>query len=177
MSSDHIQAWGIKRQRSFALNRPAMELSHNSWAEEGGQVTTDEIKAQIEYLLQEINPVELIQFSSFLNMICQSSGSDMSMTRGIGLLKEARLIPQSASLVNRLLFHRENVLNLIGQIVSGDIKGTNRLTGIGHLTSQQQYARTILLINDLINSGTNNSATSSVEALLKDHLIREWPHY
>lgn len=139
--------------------------------------TTDEIEAQIGYLLQEINPVELVQFSSFLNMICQSSGSDISMTQGIGLLKEARLIPQYASLVNRFLFHRENLLNLIGQIVSRDIKGTNRLTGAGHLTSQQQYVRAILLINDLINSQTNNSAGSSMEALLKDHLIREWPHY
>ncbi|MDR4508462.1 MAG: hypothetical protein MRJ65_09560 [Candidatus Brocadiaceae bacterium] len=34
--------------------------------------TTEDLEAQIEYLLQKMNPVELIQFSSFLNMICQS---------------------------------------------------------------------------------------------------------
>lgn len=135
--------------------------------------TVDEIEAQIEYLLKDINPLELIQFSSFLNMICQSSGSDMSMIRGITLLNEARLIPRGANFVNRIVFHRENLLSLIGYIISRDMKGIGKLTGTGHLANQQKYTCTILLNNNLLNIEMNDSATTSEEAILKDHFIRE----
>ncbi len=139
--------------------------------------TAEEIEKQIEYLLHDMNPVELIQFSSFLSMICQSYGSDMSMTRGITLLKEAQLVPLSACFINKILFHRESLLNLVGQIISRDIKGANQLTGPGHLANQQKYVRAILLNNDLLNTETNNSVISNEEMILKDYFIREWPHY
>ncbi len=139
--------------------------------------TTEEIEAQIEYLLQDTNPIEIIRFSSFLNMICQSCGSDKNLTRGITLLKEVRLVPPYVSFVNKILFHRENLLNLIGLVISRDMKGANQLTGTGHLAAQRQYVRAILLNNNLFNTETTNSAASSEEVLLKNYFIREWPHY
>ncbi|MEX2305002.1 MAG: hypothetical protein WD595_02305, partial [Waddliaceae bacterium] len=39
--------------------------------------TQQAIEDQIQYLLENINTAELIQFSSFLNMICQSAGKEM----------------------------------------------------------------------------------------------------
>jgi transposase InsO family protein len=47
MSIDHIRAWGIKHRRSFALNRLAWELSHNSWSEERVQVNASAAYTEI----------------------------------------------------------------------------------------------------------------------------------
>src|SRR5208337_2528886 len=101
--------------------------------------SVDAIKEQIESLLKPIDPIEVIQFSSFLNMICQTYGIDMTMTRGVSLLKETRLIPCNAGFVNRILFHRENLLGLIAFTIAKDLQGTNPLTGPGHRASQQGY--------------------------------------
>ncbi len=137
--------------------------------------TSEDIEEQIEYLLQRMNPVELIQFSSFLNMICQSYGMEMNIIRGITLLHEIQLVAPGIDLSNRIVFHRENLLKLIGQILCKDMNGTEKLTGRGHLKNQQKHAQAILLNNDLLNDEIRNSTMSGHEIILKDHFIREWP--
>jgi len=139
--------------------------------------TIENIEVQIEYLLQKINPVELIQFSSFLNMICQSYGAERSMIRGISLLEETKLIKPGTGFSNRIVFHRENLLNLIGRILSKETKGAEQLTGTGTITNPRKYAQAILLNNDLLNVETSDSTLSKKEMILKDYFIREWPHY
>jgi len=139
--------------------------------------TAEDIEVQIEYLLQKMNPVELIQFSSFLNMICQSYGSKMTTIRGVTLLSETKLIKPGTGFSNRIVFHRENLLNLIGQVLSKDMRGTEQLTGTGSITNPQKYTQAILLNNDLLNFETSNSTISSKEMILKDYFIKEWPHY
>jgi len=139
--------------------------------------TENDIKKQIFYLLREMNPIELIQFSSFLNMICQSYGFDMARIRGITLMKETFLVPQNAVFKNKILFHRENLLNLIGQIISNEMIGVEQLTGPGHLTNQQKYTRALLFNNDLLNIGVRDAPTPRTETVLRDYCIREWPHY
>jgi len=134
-----------------------------------------EIESQIEHLLEGMDPIELIKFSSFLNMICQSVGSEMTMIRGVSLLKEARLVPQSAVFSNKILFHRDNLLNLIGQILDRKINGTEQLTGPGQLMNKQKYTRSLLWNNDSLNIDT--STKHKREAVVRDHFIREWPHY
>ena len=135
------------------------------------------IKAQIEGLLKPINPVEVVQFSSFLNMICQTYGTDMTMTRGVTLLKETRLVPANAGFVNRILFHRESLLGLIAFAIEKDLKGTNPLTGPGHLVSQQSYVNAMLLYNDLLLKAMEEGSLTPEERIMKDYFIREWPHY
>jgi len=66
--------------------------------------SVDAIKAQIERLLKPINPVEVVQFSFFLNMICQTYGTDMTMIRGVTLLKETRLVPAKRRLCKQDTF-------------------------------------------------------------------------
>lgn len=139
--------------------------------------TVESIEIQIERLLREMNPIELIQFSSFLNMICQSYGSDASMVRGISLLEETGLIEKGRGFINKIVFHRENLLNLIGQILLKNISGVSQLTGVGHEINQQKYTRAILLVNNLLAIETGSSPMSSEEMILKDYFIREWPHY
>ena len=138
--------------------------------------TVEDFEKQIEYLLHEMNPTELIQFSSFLNMICQTRATDPTMVRGISLLEESGVIARGRGFSNKIVFHRENILNLIGQILSRKIQGDQQLTGIGHAANQKKYSEAILLNNDLLNVETR-SGGSTRGVFLRDHFIREWPHY
>jgi hypothetical protein len=139
--------------------------------------SVDAIKGQIESLLKQINPVEVVQFSSFLNMISQTYGTDMTMTRGVSLLKETRLVPGNAGFANRILFHRENLLGLIAFTIEKDLQGTNPLTGPGHRASQQGYVNAMLLYNDLLLKALGDGSLKPEEQIMKDYFIREWPHY
>ena len=139
--------------------------------------TTKDFEDQIQYLLGQMNPIELTQFSSFLNMVVQTRTTEKTMVRGVSFLEEVKLIPKGAGLSNQIVFHRENLLNLIGQILEKDIKGDQQLTGEGHLTNQQKYCQAILFNNDLLVAETENSAAASKEIVLRDYFIREWPHY
>lgn len=137
--------------------------------------TAEDFEAQIEYLLQEMNPIELIQFSSFLNMICQTRDTDSTMVRGITLLDESGVIAKGRGFSNKIVFHRENLLNLIGQILSKKLQGNQQLTGPQHGANHKKYSEAILLNNDMVNVGID--ATSAKGIFLRDHFIREWPHY
>ena len=139
--------------------------------------TVEDFETQIAYLLQEMNPVELVQFTSFLNMICQTRTTEMTMVRGVTFLEETKIVPKGTGFSNKIVFHRENLLNLIGQILTKNIQGTQQLTGEGHSTNQKKYCEAILLNNDLISVEVGNSEASSKETFLRDHFIREWPHY
>jgi hypothetical protein len=139
--------------------------------------SVDTIKVQIESLLKQIDSIEVVQFSSFLNMICQTYGTDMTMTRGVTLLKETRLVPANAAFVNRILFHRENLLGLIAFTIEKDLQGTNPLTGPGHRVSQQSYVNAVLLYNDLLLKAMEVGSLTPEERIMKDYFIREWPHY
>jgi hypothetical protein len=137
--------------------------------------TVEDFETQIEYLLHEMNPIELIQFSSFLNMICQTRDTDSTMVRGITLLEESDVIAKGRGFSNKIVFHRENLLNLIGQILSKKIQGDQQLTGPKHGANHKKYSEAILLNNDLVNVGINADSTKGI--FLRDHFIREWPHY
>ncbi|OHA85802.1 MAG: hypothetical protein A2591_00450 [Candidatus Yonathbacteria bacterium RIFOXYD1_FULL_52_36] len=137
--------------------------------------TVEDFEAQIEYLLHEMNPIELIQFSSFLNMICQTRDTDSTMVRGVSLLEESGVIAKGRGFSNKIVFHRENLLNLIGQILSKKWQGNQQLTGPEHGANHKKYSEAILLNNELLNTEIN--ADSAKGIFLRDHFIREWPHY
>lgn len=139
--------------------------------------TPDDIEKQIYYLLESMNPVELIQFSSFLNMICQTCTTDMSMVRGLTLLIETKILPANARLSNKIVFHRENLLNLIGQIIEKKIQGNQQLTGRGYLGNQNKYCQAILFNNDLLSLETSNSSDTDIQSILRNYFIKEWPYY
>lgn len=135
-----------------------------------------DLDEQISYLLGELNPVELIQFSSFLNMICQTGDTDRTMVRGVTLLDEVGLIPKGSGLRNKVVFHRENLLNLIGQVITKNINGAQQLTGKEYVSNQQKYCKAILLNNDLLTEESSKDEDSK-KLIFRNHFIREWPHY
>ncbi|HEV7702199.1 MAG TPA: hypothetical protein VGO63_02020 [Candidatus Paceibacterota bacterium] len=139
--------------------------------------TVEDFESQIKYLLQEMNPIELIQFSSFLNMICQTRDPDMTMVRGVSLLEESGVIPKGTGFSKKIVFHRDNLLNLIGQILTKKTEGIEQLTGPGNLSNQKKYSEAILLNNDMFSLEVGNSPLFSRAIFLRDHFIKEWPHY
>ncbi len=139
--------------------------------------TVNDIEDQIQYLLESMNPVELIQFTSFLNMICQTGTAKMTMIRGVTFLEESKVVPKGTRLLNKIVFHRENLLNLISQIIEKKIQGIQPLTGRGHIENQNKYCKAILFNNDLLGVETNGLSSSVEENFLREYFIREWPHY
>ncbi len=137
--------------------------------------TVADFETQIEYLLHEINSIELIQFSSFLNMICQTRDTDSTMVRGVTLLGESGVIAKDRGFSNKIVFHRDNLLNLIGQILAKKMQGDQQLTGPEHGANHKKYSEAILLNNDLVNVEINDDLAKGI--ILRDHFIREWPHY
>ena len=136
----------------------------------------ESIDEQVEYFLENMNPIELIQFSSFLNMICQSYGFNMAITRGLGFLQEAQIAIHN-DFSRKILFHRESLLNLIGFLLEKNISGNEQLTGQGLIINKQKYAKSLLLNNDKLNMETAATGMATHEIILKDYFIREWPHY
>ncbi|MFA5742745.1 MAG: hypothetical protein WCX77_04020 [Candidatus Paceibacterota bacterium] len=139
--------------------------------------TTIDFEKQIYCLLESMDPVELIQFSSFLNMICQTCTAEMSMVRGLTLLIETKVLPANARLSNKIVFHRENLLNLIGQIIEKKIQGNQQLTGRGYLENQNKYCQAILFNNDLLSLETGDSSDTPLQSILRNYFIKEWPYY
>ncbi len=137
---------------------------------------SEDIETQIEYLLTNMNPVEMTQFSSFLNMICQTRDTDKTMIRGISLLEETGIIQKGRGFSNKIVFHRENLLNLIGQILSKKLNGKDQLTGPGHTANQKKYTEAILLNNDLASMEAEANGTKN-GIFIRDYFIREYPHY
>ncbi|MEX0909908.1 MAG: hypothetical protein WDZ75_01305 [Candidatus Paceibacterota bacterium] len=136
-----------------------------------------DVEDQIRHLLKDINTAELIQFSSFLNMICQSTSKEMVLVRGVSLLEETELIKKGTGFRHRIVFHRDNLLNLISQILEKNLSGANLMTGTGDITNARKYTQAVLLNNDLLNLETSDSPISPKEMIMRDYFIREWPHY
>lgn len=139
--------------------------------------TTESCETQIEYLLRDLNPVELVQFSSFLNMICQTRSSEMTMVRGVSLLEEVGLIPKGTGFSDKIVFHRESLLNLIGLVLTKNINGSLELTGQGHLENQKKYSQALLINNDSASIELGDVVALSKGLFLRDHFLKEWPHY
>lgn len=140
-------------------------------------VEPEDLERQIALLLSTMSATELIQFSSFLNMICQTSGIQATMARGIDLLVEVGFVHRRDQILDRILFHREGLLNLIQQILEYGIgRGVEPLTGPGFLENKRNYSRALLLGNDLLQL-QNGQHMGKRKTIFRDHVLREWPHY
>lgn len=129
----------------------------------------DNIDAVIREYVETLNPVETIQFSSFLNMVCQTSESEEVVElvrRELGATKLSREVPES------LLFHRDNLLHLISILLDSKAEGTGQITGGGPLVYPQRYYKSLMLVNSRITVTGDKT-----KALLRDCLIRDFPYY
>ena len=129
------------------------------------------IDTLISDIIQNFDPIEAISFSSFLNMICQTAGADELLSLSKKELRLAGLAKNPPD--NKLLFHRNNLLYFVSQIIEQNVNGDIHITGEGNSRNSKKYYKTLLLINSKINK---NADSDKNDTLMK-MLIREYPYY
>lgn len=120
--------------------------------------------------LGDLNPVESIQFSSFLNTICQTTDKE-EVVKSVGQeLMHAKL---ASAPIRKLLYHRDSLLHLITLILDFDIKGSGNITGGKDLKYPQNYYKSLMLISSKLSLLKGNPT----QTILRDYFIRDYPYY
>jgi len=125
------------------------------------------IDSLVSDIIDDFNSVEAISYSSFLNAIVQSCRAEEVLEKGIKDMKASKLIHNSS--VDGILFHRDNLLYFISQIIQKSKKGTVKITGPENIVNSRAYYKSLLLINSKLNRSESN--------FLKDYFIRAYPYY
>ena len=115
----------------------------------------EDVDCLIRYKIKDFDPVESICYSSFLNMICQTTPTDNLLQLqicGIGRLFEKK-DTLNLYLNPKIIYHRDNLLHYICRIISNKIDGENTITGkdVGSNPNIRKYGEVLLLINNKIN--------------------------
>ncbi|MFA4829303.1 MAG: hypothetical protein WC855_08525 [Thermodesulfovibrionales bacterium] len=129
------------------------------------------IDTLINDIIQNFDPVEATSYSSFLNMLCQSVGSGELLEinkKELLLTGLTKKIPD-----NKLLFHRDNLLYFVAQIIEQNVDGDMHITGECNSQNSQKYYKALLLINSKINKEADGDKDYAVMKML----IREYPYY
>jgi len=124
----------------------------------------------LQELISPIDPIEAISYSSFLNMVVQNSDPDESARLGQRELVEVGFSKKMNN-NNKVFFHRDCLLHMIAQIITGDQKGSMQITGGTDRRGTKKYYKSLLLINNKINCTTG----STRQTLLKDYFVRDYP--
>ena len=84
-----------------------------------------DVDCLINYKIKDFDPVESICYSSFLNMICQTTSIDDLLNLqiyGIGRVFKKKHMG-NLYLNPKIIYHRDNLLHYIGRIISRKIDG------------------------------------------------------
>ena len=100
--------------------------------------------------MENFDPVESICFSSFLNMIFQTTSSEDLFSLQIKEL-EALLMRSLQLSKQPIIFHRDNLLHFISLVIANKINGKNKITGETNRDNSLKYYQTLILINNKIN--------------------------
>ena len=114
-----------------------------------------DVDCLIDYKIKDFDPEESIRYSSFLNMICQTTPIDELLQLqicGAGRLFEKRNMVQ-LYLDPKIIYHRDNLLHYICRIISKKVNGRTEITGkdISSNPNISKYGEALLLINNKIN--------------------------
>lgn len=114
-----------------------------------------DIDCLINNKIKDFDPVESISFSSFLNMLCQTTPIEDLLRLQIGgkgsLFERRDMV--GLFLEPRIIYHRDNLLHYIIRIIAQKVNGKNRITGTnkGFDENVYNYGQALLLINNKIN--------------------------
>jgi hypothetical protein len=123
----------------------------------------------IDELLNDLDPVEAISYSSFLNMVVQTCESEESEqlgrkeVAGVGFKKDVGS--------DKVFFHRDGLLHMMARIIMGCKDGKIRITGGSDRRGTIKYYKALLLINSKLNATRENYRNT----LLKNYIIRDYP--
>jgi hypothetical protein len=136
----------------------------------GDEKVIDEI---IDELLSELDPIEAISYSSFLNMVVQTCDSDESA--GLGKRELAAVGFKKDIGDNKVFFHRDCLVHLISLLIASGKNGTMRITGGNDKRGTEKYYKALLLINSKLNRTV--TIVNERYTLLKNYFLRDYPPY
>lgn len=109
-----------------------------------------DVDCLIENKIKNFDPIESICYSSFLNMVCQSTDStdliELQKNELRNLLKTHLDYPPS-----KIFFHRDTLLHYISRVISNRIVGKDNITGPANEKNSLKYYQSLLLINNKID--------------------------
>ncbi|EKD63827.1 MAG: hypothetical protein ACD_51C00187G0002 [uncultured bacterium] len=127
------------------------------------------IDEMLQELVSPIDPIEAISYSSFLNMVVQTSDPGESARLGQREIVEVGFSKNTSD--RKVFFHRDCLLYMISQVIRGGKNGTMQITGGTDRRGTRKYYKSLLLINSKINRANGNAR----HTLLKDYFIRDYP--
>lgn len=133
-----------------------------------------DVDCLIDYKIKDFDPEESIRYSSFLNMVCQTTPIDKLLQLqicGIGRLFEKKNMIQ-LYLNPKIIYHRDNLLHYVCRIISKKIIGRNEITGkdVSSNPNISKYGEVLLLINNKINFLYRNQK-------FEREIIKSFPFY
>ena len=124
----------------------------------------------IDDLIVGFQPNNAIGFTSFLNMVCQSSHIDLSIGLSINELRKTQL---AQNVREGVVFYRDSLLFLITQIIENNVSGDELVADSNvDFNVARKYYKAMLLTNTRLNN-----LQAGEPSLLKDILIRAHPCY
>lgn len=125
-----------------------------------------------EYI-EDFDSIEAISYSSFLNAIAQTHEASDTVKFGWKELKYCRLINNNNNQAG-IVFHRDNLLYIIAQIIKKEKGGNVHITGSNSVCGAADYYKSLLLIN---NKTALIPSVDTLKHLLRNNFIRDYPYY
>ncbi len=137
-------------------------------------INSDEnIDALIADIANDFESIEAISYSSFLNAMVQTYKADDIKYWGWNELKHCRLVSEKES--KGIVFHRDNLLHMLGILIDKESLGTKKITGQKTFENAAEYYKALLLINSKKVFHPPEQFTE--QTLLKDTFLRSYPYY
>src|SRR3989344_4933071 len=103
------------------------------------------IDSLVNYFTENFDSVEGISYSSFLNAIVQTHKAEETQKTGWNELKHCKLVNNDNNA--GIVFHRDNLLYMIAQLIKKEKLGDIKITGQKTLNSAANYYKSLLLIS------------------------------
>lgn len=133
----------------------------------------ENIDSLVNYFIENFDSIEGISYCSFLNAIVQSHTAEQTQKIGWNELKHCKLVSSDNSA--GIVFHRDNLLYMIAQLMKKEKLGDVRITGQKIICSGADYYKSLLLINS--KADLYSTKSQSEQGVIRDCFIRAYPYY
>jgi len=131
------------------------------------------IDSLVNYFTENFDSVEGISYSSFLNAIVQTHKAEETQKTGWNEIKHCKLVNNDNNA--GIVFHRDNLLYMIAQLIKKEKLGDVKITGQKTLKSAADYYKSLLLISS--KGAFNPPKSQSEQSVLRDYFLRAYPYY
>lgn len=131
------------------------------------------IDSLVNHFIENFDSVEGISYSSFLNAIVQTHKAEEAQKIGWNELKHCGLVNTNNNV--GIVFHRDNLLYIIAQLIRKEKLGDVKITGRKILSNTANYYKSLLLISSKV--AFNPPESQSEQNVLRDYFLRAYPYY